>query len=165
MKYLDILKQFDKAIVTESQKLQDIYDNICKGETPNNQVCNEDETEEKKEIKDKEGCPDCGNDLDKCTCGKEEKKEVTENSDEADKKQMCEFSEGEKKDTEDGKMLSAEKFFAGVDKEGDAEEEKTADDSEKKDEEPIEKKEEKQADAEEAKKEEVPAEEKKDEEE
>lgn len=43
MKYLEILKKFDKAIVSESQKLKEIYDELCKGDTPSNQICNEDE--------------------------------------------------------------------------------------------------------------------------
>lgn len=41
MKYLEILKKFDKAIVSESQKLKEIYDELCKGDTPSNQICNE----------------------------------------------------------------------------------------------------------------------------
>lgn len=45
MNYLEILKKFDKAIVTESQKLQDIYDNLVKDGRASNQVCNEDEKE------------------------------------------------------------------------------------------------------------------------
>jgi hypothetical protein len=50
MNYLEILKKFDKAIVTESQKLQEIYDNLVKDGQASNQVCNEDEKEE---------CDDC----------------------------------------------------------------------------------------------------------
>jgi hypothetical protein len=41
MNYLEILKKFDKAIITESQKLQEIYEELCNGDN-----CDSEETTE-----------------------------------------------------------------------------------------------------------------------
>lgn len=109
MKYLDILKEYDKAIISESKKLDDMYKKLLG-----------------------ESC-----ETDAPTDADDEEKKVDEGCDK--EKQMREFSEGEKKDGKsDKKMLSKEEFFktdTDDDSEKDSDDgEKTDDDEAKKEE-------------------------------
>ena len=63
MKYIDILKKYDKAIVSESQKLSDIYNEICNQGRSSDPIVNEEEEEkapeENPEKKDCKECKEC----------------------------------------------------------------------------------------------------------
>ena len=121
MKYLDILKDYDKAIVSESKKLDDIYKKLL-GES----CCDDDGKtgdEGKEKVNEGEKTCDCGKE-DCPICGK---KSVDENEDK--EKQMREFNEGENSDGKSAKkMLSKDEFF-GKEDGGD---ENKSDDGEKK---------------------------------
>ena len=114
MKYLDILKKYDKAILSESKRLDDIYSKLLNEET-------EDDTKQLDE--------------EKCDCGKEDcpvcnkKVDVDEGCDK--NKRMTQFDEGESSDGKTAKkMLSKDEFLKNIDK--DSSEEKSEDKSEEK---------------------------------
>ena len=95
MNYLEILKKFDKAIVTESQKLQEIYDNLVNDEQASNQVCDEDKKEE--------NCDDCVKDEESKTDPNQTNPNQTDgpttndtqDESEDDRKSVCEFFEAD----------------------------------------------------------------------
>lgn len=93
MKYLDILKEYDRAIVSESRKLDEIYAKLV-GESCTCGKCEECKAREEADGEEvKEGC-----DRDK---------------------RMTEFSEGEKEDGKsDKKMLTKDDFFGKGDEGG-----------------------------------------------
>jgi len=89
MKYLDILKKYDNAIVTESKKLEDIYNQLvkegCCEKEELDEGCNEEEGK-------KEPCEDG-------SCLKED-----EDSQKDSDKTMTEFKESEDDNISEDKM-------------------------------------------------------------
>ena len=64
MKYIDILKEYDKAVVSEGLKLKEIYNSLVNEgkECTGDKVCdNKDDDSNKDEVvKEGEKCPVCG---------------------------------------------------------------------------------------------------------
>lgn len=114
MTYLEILKKFDKAIVTESQKLQDIYDNLVKDGHASNQFCNEEEKDDTK--KPEEGAvenPECNGESEKDDTRKQacEFTEADEDVTETAQTTPAQTTPAQKKEGSSGGMVSKEDFF------------------------------------------------------
>jgi X-linked retinitis pigmentosa GTPase regulator len=106
MKYLDVLKDYNKAIVSESKKLDEIYKKLLGESCEDTDANKDDDTKKEVTTEGEEKTCDCGKD-DCPICGK---KKVDEGCDKD--KQMSEFDEGEKADGKSAKkMLDKSEFF------------------------------------------------------